>query len=97
MINAKAIWKDTLIAESNNFEKVEGNVYFPNESVKKEYLESSNTEYTCPWKGKAKYYHIVINGQKLDDGAWTYPEPNPAAKTIKGYIAFSPQVKIERN
>ena len=97
MINAKAVWNDTVLAESNQYEKVEGNVYFPNESVKKEYLEPSDTQYTCPWKGEAEYYHVVVNGQRLEDGAWSYPEPKPAANHIKGYIAFSPKVEIKRD
>lgn len=76
---------------------MEGNVYFPNESVQEQYLEPSDTEYTCPWKGEAKYYHIVVDDQKLEDAAWSYPDPKPAAKKIKGHIAFSPEVEIKRD
>lgn len=90
----KATWNNIVIAESEDFEKVEGNIYFPPESVKKEYLEPSDTKYTCPWKGEAKYYHIVVGGKKLQDGTWTYPDPKPAADKIRGYFSFSRDVQV---
>ena len=91
----KAIWKDKLIAETDNFEMVEGNYYFPPESVKKEFLKNSDTHTTCPWKGLASYYDIVIEGEVNKDAAWYYPDPNPAANKIKNYIAFWKGVEIK--
>ena len=91
----KAIWKDKLIAETDNFEMVEGNYYFPPESVKKEFLKNSDTHTTCPWKGLASYYDIVIEGEVNNDAAWYYPAPNPSANKIKNYIAFWKGVEIK--
>ena len=91
----KAIWKDKLIAETDNFEMVEGNYYFPPESVKKEFLKNSDTHTTCPWKGLASYYDIVIEGEVNKDAAWYYPAPNPAVNKIKNYIAFWKGVEIK--
>ena len=91
----KAIWKDKLIAETDNFEMVEGNYYFPPESVKKEFLKNSDTHTTCPWKGLASYYDIVVEGEVNKDAAWYYPDPNPAANKIKNYIAFWKGVEIK--
>lgn len=91
----KAIWKEEIIAESNNCEIVEGNYYFPPDSVKSEFLKDSETHTTCPWKGNASYYDIVIKGEINKDAAWYYPDPKPAAKKIKGYIAFWKGVIIQ--
>ena len=85
---AKAVWNNKVLAESDDIEKVEGNIYFPPSSVKKENLEESDTPHTCPWKGKAKYYHVVVEGEKNEDAAWEYPEPKEAAENIKGFVAF---------
>ena len=85
---AKAIWNGVVLAESDKYEVVEGNVYFPPDSVKKEYLKDGDREYECPWKGHADYYHIVVNGKVNKDAAWCYPDPKPAAKQIKGHVAF---------
>ena len=85
---AKATWNGTVIAESDAYEMVEGNVYFPPQSVKKEYLKESGTDYECPWKGHSDYFDIVIGDKMNHDAAWSYPEPKPAAKEIKGYFAF---------
>jgi uncharacterized protein (DUF427 family) len=75
---------------------VEGNIYFPFESVKSEYLRPSDTHTTCGWKGEASYYDIEVAGQVNKDAAWFYPEPKPAANNIKGYIAFWKGVEIKR-
>jgi len=91
----KAIWKDKTIAETDKYEIVEDNYYFPPESVNKEYLRESNTHTTCPWKGLASYYDIVINGDVNKDAAWFYPDPKPAAIKIKKYIAFWKGVEIK--
>ena len=85
---AKAIWNGTLLAESDKYEMVEGNVYFPSESVQKEYLHDSGTDYECPWKGHADYYDVVVGDKVNNDAAWSYPDPKPAAKQIKEHVAF---------
>ncbi len=85
---AKAIWKDRVIAESDRFEEVEGNVYFPPDTVNTEYLHPSATRTTCGWKGEANYYNIVVDGQINADSAWYYPSPKAAASRIKNHVAF---------
>ena len=84
----KAIWKDTVIAESDSTVVVEGNHYFPPASVKKEHLRPSDTHTTCPWKGLASYYDVVVGDNVNSDAAWYYPEPKDAAAEIKDHIAF---------
>ena len=90
----KALWNNTLIAESSETIVIENNHYFPADSVKKEYLEESQTVTTCPWKGEAHYYTINIDGEKNTDAAWYYPEPKEAANEIKNYIAFWKGIEI---
>lgn len=84
----KAIWKDTVIAESDSTVVVEGNHYFPPASVKKEHLRPSDMHTTCPWKGLANYYDVVVGDDANRDAAWYYPEPKEAAKEIKDHVAF---------
>ena len=93
---AKAIWEGTVLAESNRCEEVEGNQYFPPDAVKSEYLRPSATHTVCPWKGTASYYDVEVGGKLNHDAAWFYPEPKPAAKQIKGYVAFWKGVKVEK-
>ena len=90
----KAIWNNTVIAESSNTRVVENNHYFPLESVHKEFIQPSETHSTCAWKGKASYYTIVADGKTNADAAWFYPEPKEAAKEIRDYVAFWKGVKI---
>ena len=90
----KAIWSETVIAESDKFEVVENNIYFPPESIKKEYFKSSSTHTTCPWKGIASYYTVEVNGSVNKDVAWYYPQASDAAKNIENYVAFWKGVKI---
>jgi len=90
----KAIWNNQVIAESDDIVNVEGNSYFPMESVRKDYLLESTTESVCPWKGKASYYSLVVDGATNPDAAWYYPEPKPAAKEIKGRVAFWKGVQV---
>lgn len=92
----KAIWNNQVIAESDNTVVVEGNHYFPPDAVKKQFLKSSGTHSTCPWKGKASYYSIDVEGNVNEDAAWYYPEPKEAAKQIKDHIAFWKGVKVEQ-
>lgn len=84
----KALYNGKLIAESNDTVKIEGNHYFPLDSIKKDYLENSDLKTTCPWKGVASYYHLIFEGEKLNDMVWYYPQPNDEAKSIKNRIAF---------
>jgi uncharacterized protein (DUF427 family) len=90
----KAVWQDTVLAESGDTIVVEGNHYFPPGSIKKEYFQPSNTHTTCPWKGVASYYAVVVGGQVNKDAAWYYPEPKEAAKQIKNYVAFWKGVQV---
>ena len=90
----KALLNGKVIAKSNDTIVVEGNHYFPPESLQKEYFKDSETQYTCPWKGEARYYHLLVDGKELEDGAWEYPNPKEAAQKIAGHIAFDPEVKI---
>jgi uncharacterized protein (DUF427 family) len=91
----KAIWKETVIAESDQTVVVEGNHYFPPGTLKTEYLKPSETHTVCPWKGTASYYDIVVNGQVNKDAAWYYPQTKEAAKNIENYVAFWKGVKVE--
>lgn len=90
----KAIWNGRVLAESDNTVMIEGNHYFPVDSVNKEYLENSNTHTTCPWKGVASYYNVNVDGKINKDAAWYYPEPSDAAKPIKDHIAFWKGVEV---
>lgn len=83
-----ASWRGQVIAESERFETVEGNIYFPPDSLKREFFRDSATTTICPWKGTAHYYAIVVDGQENRDAAWYYPEPKPAAENIRGHVAF---------
>ena len=91
----KAIWNGAILAESDRCEVVEGNQYFPADSLNMEYFKSSDTHTTCGWKGVASYYSIEVNGETNKDAAWYYPEPKDAAKQIKGYVAFWRGVKVQ--
>ena len=91
----KAIWNGAVIAESDDTVVVEGNHYFPPESVNTEFLEESSTHTVCPWKGVASYYDIEVDGETNPGGAWYYPEPSAAAAEIKDHVAFWRGVEIE--
>jgi uncharacterized protein (DUF427 family) len=84
----KAIWNDTVIAESDAPVVVEGNYYFPPDAVRAEYLRESPRRTLCPWKGVARYYTLEVNGRRNADAAWYYPRPLPAARSIAGHVAF---------
>lgn len=90
----KATWNGVTLAESNKTEVVEGNQYFPPDAIKREYFQPSQTHTTCPWKGEASYYNVVVNGEVNKDAAWYYPQPKPAAAGIKDHVAFWRGVKI---
>jgi uncharacterized protein (DUF427 family) len=90
----KAVWNNTTIAESDETVVVEGNHYFPLESVDPALLRPSTTTSRCPWKGTASYYSLEANGETNKDAAWFYPTPLPAAKEIAGRVAFWKGVKV---
>ena len=91
---AQATWQGVVLAQSDETIEIEGNHYFPPDSVDRQYLEDSATHSTCPWKGEASYYTIIVNGNKNPDAAWYYPAPKEAAAQIKGYVAFWKGVAI---
>jgi uncharacterized protein (DUF427 family) len=91
----KAIWNGTILAESDQTVIVEGNHYFPADTIRREHFRESDTHTTCPWKGLASYYHIEVNGQVNRDAAWYYPTPHDTAKHIAGRVAFWRGVKVE--
>ncbi len=93
---AKATWKGAVLAESDATIVVEGNHYFPPESLHPEFFTPSDTHTDCPWKGKASYRNIEVDGELNADAAWYYPSPFPAAKQIKDYVAFWKGVRVER-
>lgn len=90
----KAIWNGQVLAESEDTVVVEGNHYFPHETINKEYFKPTDTHTICPWKGTASYYTIEVDGNKNTDAAWYYPEVSELAKAIKGYVAFWKGVEV---
>ncbi|MCP3995523.1 MAG: DUF427 domain-containing protein [bacterium] len=92
---ARATWNGTVIAESGDTIVVEGNHYFPRESIKAEYFTDSDAHTRCPWKGTASYFNLVVDGKTNPGAAWYYPEPKPAAADIKDHVAFWRGVKVE--
>ena len=92
---ARAIWNGAVLAESDQTVVVEGNQYFPRESVRAEYLRPSKTHTVCSWKGTASYHDIEVNGQRNPDAAWFYPDPEAAAANIKDHVAFWKGVRVE--
>jgi len=91
----KATWNGTVLAESDDTIVVEGNHYFPADTIIKEHFQPSGTHTVCGWKGTASYYDVVTNGETNADAAWYYPETMPDAKNIEGYVAFWKGVVIE--
>ena len=92
----KATWNGATIAEAADdaIEIVEGNVYFPADSVRRDYLQPSDTHTVCGWKGTASYYHVAVDGEVNSDAAWYYPEAKPDAKNIEGRVAFWKGVEV---
>jgi len=90
----KAIWNNTILAESGETIVVEGNHYFPQQSIKKEHFKTSETHTTCSWKGIASYYDILVDGKVNKDAAWYYLQPKEAAKNIANYVAFWKGVQV---
>ena len=92
----KATWNNAVLAESDKTVVVEGNHYFPLEAINKEHFQPSDTHTTCPWKGEASYYNVVVDGQVNKDAAWYYPQPKDAAAEIKDHVAFWRGVRVEK-
>lgn len=91
----KAIWEGVVLADVPSSVVVEGNHYFPPDSLKREYFKPSDKTSLCPWKGVAHYYDIEVNGKTNPGAAWYYPEPKEAAKNIKDHVAFWKGVQVE--
>ena len=92
---AKAIWNGTVLAQSDDTIIIDGNHYFPPQSVDKQYFQETSTHTSCPWKGTANYYDIEVNGQINRDAAWFYPNAKEKAKHFEDYVAFWRGVQIE--
>lgn len=92
----RATWHGAVLAESDHTVVVEGNHYFPPDTVDRQYLSDSDSHTRCPWKGTASYYNVVVGGKDNLDAAWYYPDPSPKARDIAGRIAFSGGVEIEQ-
>lgn len=90
----QALWHNTVIAQTRTFETVEGNRYFPADSLNRQHFQPSQTVSTCPWKGQASYYHVVVGDQVNKDAAWFYPDPKAAAANIAGHVAFWRGVQV---
>jgi uncharacterized protein (DUF427 family) len=91
----KATWNGHVLAKTDKFETVEGNIYFPPDTLVMEHFRPSATHTTCGWKGVASYYDVIVDGKVNADAAWFYPTPKDAAKNITGYVAFWKGVKID--
>ncbi|MGH3160086.1 MAG: DUF427 domain-containing protein [Streptosporangiaceae bacterium] len=92
---ARATWNGVILAESDRVVRLEGNAYFPPESVRREYLTRTRSWSLCPWKGIARYCSVVVAGQVNRNAAWYYPHPTPPARKIKNHVAFWSGVQVE--
>lgn len=90
----KAIWNNTLIAESDDTVLVEGNHYFPASALKREFITFSNHKTSCAWKGQASYYSLIVNGELNVDAVWYYTDPKPEAEMVRDRVAFWKEVKL---
>jgi len=90
----KAIWNNTVIAQSEDIVDVEGNAYFPLASLDRQYVVGSDKHTTCPWKGEASYFSLKIGDQVNADAAWFYPQPKPGAEAVIGRVAFWRGVQV---
>ena len=90
----KAIWKNTVVAESEDTVVVENNHYFPADAIVEQYFVASDSKTVCPWKGTASYYSLVVNGEENKDAAWYYPEPKEAAENVRNRVAFWRGVEV---
>lgn len=92
----RAVWQDTIIAQSDDIVEVEGNAYFPLAALGRRYVVDSNTHTTCAWKGVASYYSIKVGDAVNADAAWFYPQPKPGAEAVAGRVAFWRGIKVEQ-
>jgi len=90
----KAIWNGAVLAESNETIDVEGNHYFPQAAINREFFRESATNTICGWKGTASYYDVIVNGATNKDAAWFYPTPKPEAREIENHVAFWKGVEV---
>ncbi|NDP38725.1 MAG: DUF427 domain-containing protein [Rhodoferax sp.] len=90
----QAIWNNTVIAESDDTVLVEGNYYFPEGTLKREFITFSNHKTSCAWKGQASYYSLLVNGELNTDAVWYYSDPKPEAKMVRDRVAFASSVKV---
>ena len=90
----KASWNNIVIAESEDTVLADGNHYFPESALKKEYVTFSNHKTSCPWKGQASYYSLLINGEMLTDAVWYYPDPKPEAELVRGRVSFGNAITV---
>lgn len=90
----QAVFNGTVIAESEQTEVVEGNHYFPEDSIREEFFTPTRMKTLCPWKGVASYYTVTVEEARAANVAWQYRRPSPLARKIKGYVAFYPQVQL---
>jgi uncharacterized protein (DUF427 family) len=95
-MRVRATWNGAVLAESDQTRTVEGNHYFPPDSVNQELFTDSPRQTVCPWKGQASYYDVVVEGKENRAAAWYYPNPSPAAKEIRDHVAFWGGVKVEK-
>ena len=91
----KAVWKDKVIAQSEDTVVVEGNHYFPESALNREFITFSNHKTSCAWKGQASYYSLMVDGEINADAVWYYPDPKPEALAVKGRVAFWKGVKVD--
>lgn len=92
----KAIWNNTIVAESDDTIVVEGNHYFPHDAIKKEHFEKTDHTSVCPWKGTANYFSVKVESEVNENAAWYYAEPKPIAKDIKNRVAFWKGVEVTK-
>jgi len=91
----QAIWNNTVVAESDDTVLVEGNYYFPESSLKREFITFSNHKTSCAWKGQASYYSLLVNGELNTNAVWFYPDPKPEAEMVRGRVAFWNGVTVQ--
>jgi uncharacterized protein (DUF427 family) len=91
----RVVWNGVVLAETARTVRIEGNHYFPPESLRREYFAESRTKSLCPWKGLARYYTVTVRGEVNPNAAWYYPKPSPLARRIKDHVAFWNGVRVE--
>ncbi|MGH3862860.1 DUF427 domain-containing protein [Actinokineospora sp.] len=91
----RAVWNGVVLAEAPTTVRVEGNHYFPPDSLRREFFVESRTKSVCPWKGLARYYTVTVDDEVNRDAAWYYPHPSPLARRIKDHVAFWHGVQVE--